>query len=439
MNKAILDYIKLIKSDKQAILSDFERQIEYIKNSTAKYHGRVVRTLAIPKVFDKKTVEHFKSISETTHQILTKVISEFLKNEEFRKNFDFDNTLQELILTNAEYECMLPVARVDIFYNEETGDFKFCEINTDGSSAMNEDRELNNSLKVTSAYNNLKDQYGFSSFELFDSFVKDFEEIYSTFKNRKTKPNVAIVDFLDHGTVNEFEQFRLAFERAGYSCEICDIQNLIYENKVLKTPLGMVVDAIYRRAVTCDIMDNYNEVSDFIDAVRDCSVCLVGSFRTQVAHSKILFKVLSDPSLLGFLTDFEKDFVEAHFPKTFELKSDSKLFDLNNVYNNKNKWIIKPVDSYASYGVHAGVECESDEEWIGYIKEALDNGYIIQEFVIPFKTYNTDFENDYECSNLTGLFLYNGHFRGIYSRVSKTEIISTQYSEMTLASVVCEK
>ena len=62
----------------------------------------------------------------------------------------------------------------------------------------------------------------------------------------------------------------------------------------------------------------------------------------------------------------------------------------------------------------------------------------MQEFVTPYVTKNTDFSEDNKyCnySNLTGLFLYGGHFRGIYSRVSKTEIISTQYSEITLASM----
>ena len=438
MNKPILDYTKEIYAEIEPHKADFEKQIDYIKNSTAKYHGRVVRTLAIPKVFDAETVADFKRIAETTHGILTKIIREYLNSEDFRKHFDFDEELKNLILTDAGYDCLLPVARVDIFYNEETHQFKFCEINTDGSSAMNEDRELNNALKITSVYNKLKDKHGFTSFEFFDSFVNDFEEIYSSFKYKTDKPNIAIVDFLDHGTVNEFEQFRLAFVRAGYNCEVCDIQELTYYNCKLVSPSGMIIDAIYRRAVTCDIMENIDKVKDFISAVKDCAVCLVGSFRTQVAHSKILFKVLSQRDILTFLTDEEKNFVNVHFPKTYELKSDNTLFDLSDVYKNKNSWIIKPVDSYASYGVHVGVECESNEEWVGFVNEGLDNGYIIQEFVTPYVTKNTDFENEYNCSNLTGLFLYNGNFRGIYSRVSKTEIISTQYSEMTLASVICK-
>lgn len=436
-------YIDTFNSDWQKSKKSFAAQTDYIKNSTAKYHGRVVRTLAIPKMFDESECSEFKNIAEKTHTILTKVIKNYLQNESFRKYFFFDENLQKLILAPAGYDCLLPVARVDIFFNEDTHDFKFCEINTDGTSAMNEDRELNISVKLTDAYAKLEKKYNIKSFELFDSFVKDFMAVYETYENRVSNPNVAIVDFLDRGTINEFEQFRLAFERAGINAEVCDIKELKYKDGKLFSPSNMKIDAIYRRAVTHDIIANIDLVPDFISAIENCAVCLVGAIRTQVAHSKILFKVLSQKEGLDFLTDDELDFIDKHIPKTYMLEKDNPLIDLSKICREKNKWIIKPVDSYGSYGVHAGVECETDGEWKKYINECIDKGYIVQEFVTPYVTKNTDFSEDNkycDYSNLTGLFLYGGHFRGIYSRVSKTEIISTQYSEITLASMaVSEK
>ena len=44
-----------------------------------------------------------------------------------------------------------------------------------------------------------------------------------------------------------------------------------------------------------------------------------------------------------------------------------------------------------------------------------------------------------DYSNLTGMFVYNGKFKGIYSRISQSEIISTQYSEMALPTVVVKE
>lgn len=442
MNELTKEYMRLIETDRTFCEESFRRQVDYIKNSTAKYHGRVVRTLAIPKIFDTSTAQNLKNIAETMHTILCKVINEYLVNPNFRELFLFDSDLEQLILTDCGYDSLLPVARVDIFYNEDNGDFKLCEINTDGTSAMNEDRELNISVKGSAIYNRLKENFSFDSYELFDSFVERFIRIYNTFVNKKDNPNIAIVDFLDHGTVNEFEQFRLAFLRAGYNAVICDIRDLEYKDRALYTKGGLRIDAIYRRAVTCDIMNDKDSLGDFLDAVKNTDVCLIGGMRTQIAHSKILFKVLTELDNPPFLTESETEFIKKHVPKTYLLTSDNELIDFENVYKNYKNWIIKPVDSYASMGVHAGVECKNAEEWKGYIDNAVNNGYIIQEFVEPYVTKNTDFSCDElyaDYSNLTGLFLYDGDFAGIYSRVSKTEIISTQYSEITLPSVIGER
>ena len=116
MNEAIKEYTEIINTDPERHRADFDKQIEYIKNSTAKYHGRVVRTLAIPKIFNSKIVSDFKNIAEVSHRILTKVINEYLTVPKFREQFLFEKQLEDFILTDAEYEGLLPVAIVDIFY-----------------------------------------------------------------------------------------------------------------------------------------------------------------------------------------------------------------------------------------------------------------------------------------------------------------------------------
>lgn len=57
-------YIDTFNSDWQKSKKSFAAQTDYIKNSTAKYHGRVVRTLAIPKMFDESECSEFKNIAE---------------------------------------------------------------------------------------------------------------------------------------------------------------------------------------------------------------------------------------------------------------------------------------------------------------------------------------------------------------------------------------
>ena len=108
--------------------------MDHLRHSSVAYHGRCVYTLLVPKVFLRDEVSRFEYIVNTTYGIFEKVIREYLENPEYRKVFPFSDELQELILTDRGYKTLLPIARFDIFYNEDNGDFKFCEINTDGTS-----------------------------------------------------------------------------------------------------------------------------------------------------------------------------------------------------------------------------------------------------------------------------------------------------------------
>lgn len=416
-----------------------QRMEEYIKNSEAVYHGIVVRSLYIPKIFTETAAELFSSLTKTMYTILKKVIAEYENNSEYRKLFGFEPRLEELILRKSRYEQLLPLSRLDIFFNDEDYSFKFCEFNADGASAMNEDRELNNALLLSDTFTKFKEKYNVRTYELFHSWAEEFINIYNTSDNPLQKPNIVITDFFTHDVGYEFKRFRSAFADKGLNCEIVDITKLEYDGKHLTTPSGMRVDAIYRRAVTCDIMEHYDEVQPFINAVKDDNVILIGDFKTQIIHNKIIFKVLHDNMTSKILDSDEVDFIRQHIPFTTVLIADTA--EKYNVFSDKDSWVIKPEDSYASKGFHAGVECKTSAEWVEAVKNNIGNGYILQEYVKPYEILNIDYLHEdnpryRNYSSITGLFVYNGKFSGIYSRIAKTSIISTQYSEMSLPSIV---
>lgn len=444
------EYRKDIEACKEAHERTAWEEKQYILNSTAKYHSRVPRTMYIPKLFMKEDIRRFDELTQELFGIFDKVIEEYKKNPKYRSLFGFDKKTEELILKEAGYNCNVPMARIDFFYNEETKEITFCEFNTDGTSAMNEDRELNHAVKRTKAYEEFAKNHKIETFELFDSWVDEFLAIYQEYAVKYQKspvPNVVITDFLEHGTVTEFGIFRDHFIAKGIPCEICDIKDLIWDGKSLYTPEGMRVDAIYRRAVTSDILQEYDQVTDFLTAVKNHAVCLVGEFRTQIVHNKILYKVLHLPETKALLTEKENRFVRAHVPYTVSLTRE--LLEKNpklqkEIYENKDHWIIKPEDSYGSLGVHAGVEGDQ-KQWESFLDNSMDQGYILQRFCTPYRLPNIDLLNEKPeernwctTSNLTGIFMYHGKMKGVYSRCSFSQMISTQYNEMTVASMVVD-
>lgn len=432
-------YKGLVDADMKLSRREGKKAQERMEKSTAYSHGILVYTLYMPKIFDNGMVAYFRYISKTIYTILDKVIRRYEADPEYRALFGFDPRLEKLILRPRAYDCSLPIARVDIFFNEDDYTFKFCEFNADGASAMNEDKELNAVIAETETYKQFTKRFNVHSSELFDSWSETLLSIYQTVENAVEKPHVAIVDFLHHEKNNEFEVFKKAFNNHNCTCEICEITALSYHDGALYSETGKKIDVVYRRAVTCDIMDSYDEIPDFIHAVEDNAVVLIGDFRTQVIHNKIVFEILHRPETAAFLTESEQDFVREHIPFTTELTAEN--VEKYKVLENKEKWVIKPEDSYASKGVYAGVEDASDKKWRKAVKANLDNHYLLQEYCEPYESLNIDLLHKSNAhykyySNITGLFLYGGKLCGLYSRIAKNSIISTQYSEMSLPTII---
>ena len=182
MNAIRQEYQDYILAHKEESLQSGAAIKEYLDNSTCCYDGKVVYTLQIPKIFTEKEINYFRWVVKTTYGILEKVIKEYLKNPEYRKLYPFSKELEELILVPNLYDSYLPIARFDIFFQEDDWSFKFCEINTDGTSAMNEDYVLNMALAENNAHQEMLKKYQFASFELYDSWVKSFMDLYQTYE-----------------------------------------------------------------------------------------------------------------------------------------------------------------------------------------------------------------------------------------------------------------
>lgn len=424
----------------------------HMEHSTAIYHGTVVNSSYVPRFFDQKTYDYFKYASETTHRILVKVMREYLENPEYRHVYDIDERLVDLILLPRDYEAILPFARVDMFLDEDAMTAKFCEFNADGSSGMNENREITASMQGCGAYQAFAEQHKLATCDkaLFPGWVDEFLSIYDTYAFKVENPHIAIVDFLENAITEEFKIFSKLFAERGIECSVYDVRDLAYEDSRLigrKAFYGRdnaPIDAIWRRSVTNDIIDNWEASQPLIEAVRARKVALIGSFAGHLVHDKQIFQVLFKPETKALLTDEENAFVEATVPFTAFLNDDE--VDLDAVKREREGWIIKPVDAYGSKDVYAGLDF-SDEEWAQiidrYANSAAGAPFIVQRYCTPYRTMALPLrgdEGDYTAepqpyTNLSGLYLYNGRFTGVFSRLGPEPVISKKTGGITAATI----
>lgn len=429
------EYIDLIKSDPEKYLEDYKITLGKVANSTAIYKGKPVPFLYHPMFFTEADVEKFNHMVDTLMSITNKVTEKYLNSKEFRKKFEYSPLLEELILIDNGYDINVPIARYDLFYGGDD-DYKFCEFNTDGSSAMNEDNTIGNILLESEGLKEFGKIYNLSLFELINRWVEDILTIYHKWSGKGDKPNIAIVDFTESGTSAEFEVFKNAFIKKGYNAIIADPRDLKYRDGKLYFE-DYRIDLVYRRIVTFELIEKAHEIPDFIEAYRNKAFCCVGSIRSQIMHNKVIFKILHDEDTLKILSDKEREFIKKHIPITGLFKGDREVFE--EVLNNKDKYIMKPYDLNASRGVYAGKDL-SFEEWKEKLEKSWNKDYLYQEYFEPFTRDHIVFEDDElkveSFKSIIGLFIYKEKFAGIYTRVGKLSIISGVTNYYTLPNVL---
>lgn len=438
------------------IIDDLDGDIEgrraafsFMQDSTAIVHHQVVACSFLPRLFNQRSYDTMKATAETAHRILCKVIQRYLDDPAYRTVFSFDPRLEELILLPRGYDALLPFARVDTFLNEDDYTVKFCEFNGDGSSGMNENREITNSIRPSESFQAFARQHKVAGCDLFEPWVRQFVAIYDTYRHKVEHPRFAICDYLENGVVDEFHIFAELFRKLGYDCIVCDVRELTFDGQCLAGPDGQEVNAIWRRCVTNDVIDHWSESQALIEAVRAEKVALIGSFAGHIVHDKQIFEVLFKPETQAFLTAEEIDFVEQTIPMTAFL-NDADV-NIAQIRANKDQWIIKPSDHYGADDVYAGVG-QSQERWDELIDE-FANGkagcpFIAQRYITPFKTLtlppDAGIENQPDgavvtrpewYNNLNGLYLYNGHFQGVFSRLGPLPTISKDMKGITAATI----
>lgn len=406
-----------------------------LEHSPLFWNDMVDKTVHIPKVYDEETMADFRRIADVTYRIFGKVIEEYRTHEDYRKLFPFSKELEELILLPRCYQGFLPIARFDLFYNEENRDFYFCEINTDGTAAQLRNLEMSKALISNPAHQSVIRKYNLEEFELFDTWVDSFIDLYNTYPKKVDNPNIAIVDIIENATMGDFYEFARRFQDKGYNCEICDIRDLVYRDGAIYSKAGNKIDAIYRRAVTADIMNVYNDVTDFIGAVKDGAVFFAGAFDTQIIHSKWLFYVLHLERTWSYLSEDEVDFIKKHIPATREFAPNG--IAIEEVKNNKDKYMIKPIDAYASKGIYAAGKEYEQSDWEQLLPKVYRSGYVAQEYCPQYLTDNIDFAwgdgNWHKYMNMQGLYVYNGKLSGFLMRMAEGEnIIYAHENERTV-------
>lgn len=160
-----LELYKIVREDEDMYYRDFVDFIAKTKVSKAIYHGEPIPMTYQGLFYNKKNRSDFVYISNILMSMTDKITKEFVENPEYRKIFQLHPAIEELVLHDPGYDVPVPICRYDVFYDGVN--YMLCELNTDGSSAMNEDNTLGQLLLQTKAMQKFMEKHDVENVDMF--------------------------------------------------------------------------------------------------------------------------------------------------------------------------------------------------------------------------------------------------------------------------------
>ena len=432
-----------LQRNQERIKDDIQQYKLDAARNHLKYAGMSLAIAFYPFLLSEAQSTYISDVVEAMIRLMEKITRLFLQEPEIRKVFGFEPEQIELVEVDPGYERAIPCARLDSFFDGHT--LRFSEVNTDGTAGMDGAEKV---AKLFLAAPTMRDFFSTRPVRVFDisrCILRTLLDCYEQFVGGESAevPRIAIVDWKEARTCEEFVAFEEFCRGEGYEAVVADPRELDYDGHVL-SHRGLKIDIIYRRVVSSEYIERLDEVRAMTRAFVDHNVCVVGSFRSDVAFNKKAFAVLHDRRFAHLLTEQERTLVAGHVPWTRAFEHDEceyrgqRLSIPELARSTKDALVLKPANLYEGRGVKVGSYAEQ-AEWEQHIEHALENDYVIQELIpipsMPLGVWDDGLEMESRLIHL-GEYVFGGKFCGFYCRASDMPIIDRVSKELLVPCLV---
>jgi hypothetical protein len=439
-------YRRHLLSNPDRARAEFESMVRALAAGHALYGGKVLRTFLHPYVLGRPAIEAMARVAEALTELLEKVARLYLEQPGVRRQFPIDPRIESLILEAGRQPRSVPILRFDSFFDGRR--FRILEVNTDSSSGMNDTNEIEARFLELPLVKEFACRFPLTLMPMLEPLRQTLLDLFRSSGRRPHSPDgpvVAIVDWPGVKTEAEFFALQEHFESAGTRTFLVDPRDLRLEGERLMAG-GTAVDLVYKRVLTSELLERWDQVQPLIEGYRRGLFCQAGPYLGEVSYDKGVLAFLSDPANAAFFSAGERELIERHIPWSRRLRPgktswqgrQADLFEL--LRRESDSFIIKPATSYGGVGVKLGRECPA-EDWGAALDAWEQAPMIAQEFVdIPTEEFVQVESGTVSAKKINlGQFVFSGRFAGLYCRVSDDSIINVSAGGATLPCFVVDQ
>ena len=440
-------YLEHMQNSGDAVFRQFDFLRHFLIERRCTFKGEPMPTLLKPNFTSTCQTGILIRAVETMSRALNKFILLYMENQQVREIMKFSDRENELFSIEPGYSKPLVIARLDAFLQDYS--LKFLEFNCDSPAGIAYADVLEDGFReLFREYSFLGDwNIGFTRRQ--DLLLSSLLECYGEFKSGSLpeKPVIAIVDWDDVSTHSEFELHVKHFAEKGFETLICSPMKFSIKNG--KTfALDREVHLVYRRVITRELLQRWDEVNDFIESIKQGLVCCCNSFRACIVGNKKVLSLITDPRFQHIYTVDELNLIKKTIPWTriladAEVQSEGRGVRLRKfTQENKDHLVLKPSNMYGGKDVYIGHET-GQQKWVQIIEEHIgDESWVVQEYVdIPrdgFPEMDNPVSVKEKYVNINPFALLE-RYCGAITRVSDSSVINVSAGGGLVPTLLAER
>ena len=429
-NRAIDEYHELLAADKALSPAVFEKLRSAMRTNRLVYGERPLGIALRPHLLDHRQFQALSERAQLLGSALEKIASIALQSPALLSELGLTEPETELALVDPGFSFAGVTTRLDAFVHND--EIKFVEYNAENPSSLSDQEGLNRLLFELPAMTAFAERYHLRQFSPVERLLETLLATYREWRGHKLTPNIAILDWKNLPTSNEFVLLRNHFAAHGVRTIICSPDDLEYLPGQLRSG-DFRVDLVYKRILIHEFLGRFDQTHPLIQAYVNHDVCLVNPFRCKIMHKKAGFELLTDEKHQRWFTRAENETIRRCVPWTRRVKDrrttrHGRSIDLLQfIRRNRSSLVLKPNDDYGGHGVYFGPKLDGNA-WEEAIATALSGDYVAQEAVdLQPEHFPVFSETSWTLQSMfvdTNPFLFRGTVCGAMVRLSDSPVVN---------------
>jgi hypothetical protein len=390
LDDAVSRYNKLLEGSAYRDLAWVEALHQRMEESRLSSGGRLICPFLRPNFISRRQYETLVKTGESLICAIDRMQQMVLANPALLGRLELLPAEKMLASIDPGYQALEVASRLDSHLCN--GHLHFVQYNADSPSGAGYGDSLADLFYDAPPVKEFRKKYSLAKVGGKKHLLTALLKAYKQFGGGTKRPNIGIVEFRPayHSGQSEYELFRDYFRQEGYSVEIVSPEQLEYRNRILRRG-DFQIDLVYRRLGVQEFLLRFDLTHPLVQAYRDRAVCVVNSFRSELAHKKAMFGLLTDEGLTAKFPLPERKAIREHVPWTRLVASvkttyEGATVDLPEfIMKHREKMALKPNDDYSDQHTYFGWEMD-DAGWDRAIKQAMRAPYVVQERVDPVRS-----------------------------------------------------